>query len=444
MVRICSFIFLGICVAFQSMSQDTLKLSFQDAVKIGLENNVAIKQESNNLEVTMANRRQARAQYAPGFGAFMSGSKLNGQQFDQVTGSVYRDNTDLASINVGGRYVIFDGLNRLNSNRQTQSLLESQQFLVDRTEQDVIYNVGSQFLQVLMDKEILRINKINLEAQSTTLEQIRGFVEAGTRPLSDQLDQEATVSQIEVEVIRAENDLRIDMAIFTQTLMLEPGLEIDPIDPDWGLQSILVQNYDLDSLYGKALVYRPDYKKAIADQEAANATINMARSLHYPTLEFFGAWGSRYTSQAVDTDFGKQLFESNYVWNYGLELNIPIYQRHFAKTEKVKAKMAFENSKLVEKDLRLMIFREVQTAYLNFLASKNEYYAAEKQFNAAQEAYNIQKERYEVGVGTLVELSRSTWTLVDGAASRAQARYQLLFQKVILDYFTGLLNPEEL
>jgi len=92
----------------------------------------------------------------------------------------------------------------------------------------------------------------------------------------------------------------------------------------------------------------------------------------------------------------------------------------------------------------LMIFREVQTGYLNFSAAKKEYFAAEKQFNAAQEAYNIQKERYEVGVGTLVELTRSTWTLVDGAASRAQARYTLLFQKVILDYHTGLLNQENL
>jgi outer membrane protein len=170
----------------------------------------------------------------------------------------------------------------------------------------------------------------------------------------------------------------------------------------------------------------------------------MANSLHYPTLEFFGGIGSRYTSQAPDTDFGKQIFESNYVFNYGLELNIPIYQRNAVKAQKVRAKMAYENSKLEENDLRVMIFRQVQTSYYNFIAAKKEYFAAEKQFNAAQEAYNIQKERYELGVGTLVELTRSTWTLVDGAASRAQARYTLLFQKVILDYFTGLLDQENL
>jgi len=444
MVRIWCFIFLGICMVFQGRAQDTLKLSFHEAVKIGLDNNVILRQESNNLEVSLANRREAKALYAPGVGAYLNAQKINGLQIDQVTGDPSRDNTDVANVTVGARYVLFDGLNRLYTNKQTQSQLESQQYLVDRTEQDIIYTVGSQFLQVLMDKEILRISNINLEAQATTLEQIKGFVEAGTRSLSDQLDQEATVSQIEVEVIRAENNLRLDKAIFTQTLLLEPGIEIDVTDPEWSSESILVQNYNLDSLYGQALTNRPDYKKAITDQEAASATINMARSLQYPTLEFFGGVGSRYTSLETQTDFAKQIFESNYVFNYGLELNIPIYQRNRATAQKVRAKMAYENSKLLEKDLRLMIFREIQTAYLNFQAAKKEYFAAEKQYNAAQEAYNIQKERYEVGVGTLVELSRSTWTLVDGAASRAQARYTLLFQKVILDYYTGLLNPEEI
>jgi outer membrane protein len=67
-----------------------------------------------------------------------------------------------------------------------------------------------------------------------------------------------------------------------------------------------------------------------------------------------------------------------------------------------------------------------------------------KQFEAAEAAYNIQKERYDVGVGNLVELSRSTGTFVDAAGSRAQAQYTLLFQKVILDYFTGVLNKEDI
>jgi outer membrane protein len=106
--------------------------------------------------------------------------------------------------------------------------------------------------------------------------------------------------------------------------------------------------------------------------------------------------------------------------------------------------MELENNKLNLQDLELQIFREVQIAYLDFTAAKNEYYAAQSQFKAGQKAYDIQKERYDVGVGNLVELAQSTNTYVKAAASRAQAEYSLLFQKYILDYYTGTLSDSDL
>ena len=132
-----------------SIGQDTLKLNFQEAVKMGLDNNVTLRRENNNLEVSLANRREARALYAPGIGATIGMQKINGQQFNEVTGEAFRDNTDFANVGVGIRYAIFDGLNRLYTNKRYQSELESQQFLVNRTEQDIIYKIGSEFLQVL-------------------------------------------------------------------------------------------------------------------------------------------------------------------------------------------------------------------------------------------------------------------------------------------------------
>jgi outer membrane protein len=447
---ISAIIISGILIAGPVHAQDTLSLNFREAVKMAMKNNVALRQEKNNLETSIANRREAKALYAPGMAAYTTLQRLNGQQFDQVTGTVFRDNTENANLYVGAEYILFDGLSRLNTNKRTQALLESQQYQVTRTEQQIIYSVAQQFLQVLLDKELLRISEQNLEVQTTTLEQIQGFVEAGTRPLSDQLDQEATVSQLEVEMIRAQNNLRLDKARLKQTLLMDPADQVDPVDPDWSFESILARDYELDAMYQIAMNNRPDYKSALANQEAADALINMARSDHYPELSLFGSAGTRYSSQLKMEDnpdksipFSNQ-FEDNSVFSYGVELNIPIYSRNAVVAQKTRAKMAYENARLVEEDLRLLIFNEVQNAYLSFVASKDEYYAALKQFEAAQAAYTIQKERYDVGVGNLVELSRSTGAYVDAAGSRAQAQYTLLFQKVILDYFTGILSKEDI
>ncbi len=433
-----------------SFAQDSLTIGFREAVDLALKKNVSIRQEKNNLRARLADRRQAKALYAPGAGASATAQRLNGQQFDQVTGQVFRDNTELGNLSVGARYIIFDGLNRKYTNQRTQSLLESQQYLVNRTEQEIIYTVANQFLQILLDNELLRISEQNLEVQQTTLEQIRGFVEAGTRPLSDQLDQEATVSKIDVQVIRARNDLRFDKALLKQTLLLDPDVHIDLDEPVWSFESILVETYDLDKLYETAIRNRPDYKQALARKEAASAGINIARAGHFPTLSFFGSAGTRYSSQLKEIDNPEQTksfagqVEDNSQFTYGLELQIPIYSRHATLSEKTRARVAWENAVLAEEELRIFIFNEVQNAYLNFQAAKDEYYAALKQFEAAEASFTIQKERYEVGVGDLVELSRATGFFVDASASRAQAQYTLLFQKVIMDYFTGLLVKEEI
>jgi outer membrane protein len=238
MRRLGAILFIWLLTAGTTSAQDTLNLSFQEAVKLAMKNNVTLRQERNNLEISLANRKESKALYAPGVAGYSAFQRLNGQQFDQVTGTVFRDNTDNANLNVGAEYILFDGLGRINSNKRTQALLESQQHVVQRTEQEIIYTVGQQFLQVLLDQELLHISEKNLEVQATTLQQIEGFVEAGTRPLSDQLDQEATVSQIEVEMIRARNNLRLDKARLKQTLLLDPTEQIQPEDPEWGFESV--------------------------------------------------------------------------------------------------------------------------------------------------------------------------------------------------------------
>ena len=46
-------------LAFQVSAQDTLKLTFKEAVKIGLKNNVTLNQAKNTLEARQAARNQS-------------------------------------------------------------------------------------------------------------------------------------------------------------------------------------------------------------------------------------------------------------------------------------------------------------------------------------------------------------------------------------------------
>ena len=67
--------------------------------------------------------------------------------------------------------------------------------------------------------------------------------------------------------------------------------------------------------------------------------------------------------------------------------------------------------------------------------------AAEAQQRAAALALDASQERYRVGAATLVELTQARTSQVGAASALVTARYNLLFQQTLLDYYVGDLDP---
>ena len=184
------------------------QLSFKEAVDIALKNNVVLRQQYNVLRVNQANKTFNYARFLPT--VFINGSlsQTDGQQFDQIQGILAFTKSERFNATLGANLTLFNGFNRFNSVKQANLQLESQKSFLERTKQQLIFDVARQYLQILLDKELLRIAQDNLVVQNTTLDQIKGFVELGSRAIPDQYTQEALVLQLEVLKIRAENSLR--------------------------------------------------------------------------------------------------------------------------------------------------------------------------------------------------------------------------------------------
>jgi outer membrane protein len=58
-------------------------------------------------------------------------------------------------------------------------------------------------------------------------------------------------------------------------------------------------------------------------------------------------------------------------------------------------------------------------------------------------ALEYELERYNLGVTSFVEYANANRVLVQAQTDKAQAEYRLLFQKVVIDYATGALKPED-
>jgi len=438
-----ALIFLGLFPVFTLTAQNK-ELTFSEAVNIGLNDNAFMKNTRNNLRVYKSDRSTQISAFTPNLGVTSGISQTSGPQIDQEQGLINSTSTSFRA-SIGSNLVLFNGNNRIHSLKSSTYRLEGQELLIKRTEQDVINLVAVQFLQVLLDQELLKISEQNLITQERTLAEISGFVEAGIRPEVDRYRQDADVKSFELLVIQAKNNLSNDKAALAQVLQLDPSEEFVVVRPEWNIDQIRVMELNLDELYTTALIARADYKRSETEESAYLHDFKRGFNGYLPTLSAFGTFGSTYFNDNDDatlTDPFPTQIENRRSTSYGLSLTVPIWNRLQAKNARVFTKVAYENAANDLENLEKTIKIEVQTAYNNFNNVKAGYAVSLAQYDASKLAFETQQESYSVGLATQVELAVANASFVGAQANLAQTGYRLLFQKILLSYATGELTVE--
>ena len=436
-------ILLGVFSVFV-VSAQTRELTFSDAVTIGLAENVNLKNSRNNLYGFQAQKTTDQMAFLPNLNISAQGGRTEGQQINQVTGQGFNSTNDAFFGNVNSNLGVYQGNARIHALKESKYRLASQQALVTRSAQDVIYDVAIQFLQVLLDQELSGIAENNLAAQELILQEINGFVLAGSRPESDSYTQEADVKNFELLVIQADNRLLNDKAALAQLLQLDPSQDFDVVNPGWDIAANNPENHILDSLYNMAIQNRADLKQFKYNEMANLHVTKGALSGYLPSISVGANYSSQYSNPNIDSlnipSFNEQFTSLNPQLQYGFQLNIPIFDRLVTRSNRVNAKMRYENSINNRINLEKSIKIEVKRAYLNYLDVARGYDVSKAQLDAATLAYETQEESYKVGIATQVERSNANQSYVTAQADLAQITYRLLFQSIMLDYATGVLT----
>jgi outer membrane protein len=301
--------------------------------------------------------------------------------------------------------------------------------------------VASQYLQVLLDQELMRIAEENYKTQNTMLEQMQGFVDVGARAMTDVYNQDALTKTAQVLFIRARNTLQNDKSILAQTLQLDPSQPFDVVYPSLAEDLNKYKDVSLDSLIAVAISNRADLKQLEHQVKANSYAYKSALAPALPSVRLFGNYGSFYYSLIAD-DFSGQFKTLNPSLSYGANLSIPIFNRFQTKFQRATSKVQYQNSQLNFENLEKTVKLDVQRAQNNFVNALENYEASHAQFQAGELALQTQQESYQLGISTQVALAQANQTYVLGAASKVQAEVTLLFQKILLEYALGTLQPE--
>lgn len=439
--------FIALTISVTSLlAQTTNVLSFREAVKIGLDNNITLNQEKNRLEYTQINKNASLLQMGPSIQADASAYRVDGNSFNQNIGEVVNGKIDYVNGSISANMPVFNGMRVLNQYRQANNLNEAQLNLVNRSSQDVIRDVANQYLICLLDVQLIKIDEENLAAQKVQYDQIKAQADLGSKAESDLYNQEYQVKNAELLLVRSRNKLKNDKATLAQTILIDPSIDFDLEDIDWNVNAVTADTLTLNEMNEIAIQRRTDLKSAELTEMSTLYGYKSFKGRYYPSIYAGASYGSRYNYIYGESNrsFYDQFTQDNTQLSYGVSMTIPIYNGMLFRAQAANSRTTYKNAKLQHENAEVQVKTDVIRAYQNFKDAITNYDASAAQLRAAELAYNTEKERYELGISNIVQLALVNQTYIKAQGDFQNSVFTLMFQRLLINYSLGTLKFEDI
>lgn len=443
-------LFITILLSFPVLSQAQTSITLEDAIRIALENNYQLKQADNNLAISDNTVLNARADFLPSIGASYNGTRRVGQQFDQTTVTFENVTTQSLGGNLNSSITVFNGFNNINSLRRANTNRSIQIEENQRLRENIIFTTASRFLQVVLNEELLKISRENLDVSEQQYTRIEAQVEVGRSPNVDLLNQASIVANDELTVIQRENTLESSYAQLMRIMQDESGTEYTLFMPDIDDLDLMPLDLNLQELMQTALQNRRDLRAQELTIERNKYDESIARATLLPTINasvgISGSYNDRFRAfdpelgRSVPLSYTEQFFDRNVNSFIGFNVQIPIFDNLNRRTNLQNTQITLKNSQLELQNIRFQVNEEVRQAYNDYMSIVKELESTEKALIAADRAYETEFQRYEVGASTLIELNQANANFVQAQSNRIQTIYNFVFQEKVLDFYLGQLT----
>jgi outer membrane protein len=424
------------------MAQDIIKkgeaLNLDRCIEIALKKQPSIAAAVGNVNVNASLVGQAKSNYYPQLdwsSSYNRVSPVSNRNFVSSTGTTGSSGGVVSSGGTSGSFDEYStgfGLSQLiydfgktPSQVKIQNLnLDSSRSDLRNTTDQIILTVKQAYYGVVQAKYNVVVAEDTVKQTSQHLEQAKGFYEVGTRAKFDVIKAEVDLSNAQLNLIRSQNALKISIVNLNNAMGI-------PDAPEYTIdENMPFARYEitLEDALTKAYRNRPDLKSIVSRRQAAERSIELARTGYYPVL----------TGNASYSWSGEKLSSLDHGWDVGAALTFPLFNGFQTKYQVEEAKANLEILKANEESLKQTIFQEVHEAYLTLRAAEEAIPTAKLGVAQSQENLDIANGRYKAGVGNPIEVTDAEVGLANSRTFYIQALYADKVAQAALEKAMGL------
>ncbi len=414
------------------------KWTLRECVEHALENNITIKQSELNYEATAIDKLDALGNFLPSISASGSLSSNTGANINPVTNAFESSTFTSFTTGVNVGLTLFDGLRNFRQLQKAKFNKLLSQYNLGKSKDDIALFVANSYLQVLLNKEALKVIEKQHDITLEQLKRTKDLVDAGVLPQGDLLEIEATSADELTRIVQAQNAVQIARIGLAQTLLIKDYESFDTAEQEYLIPDAEILEKPIDQVITKARESR--YEVQIAEQSKliAEKDKQLARGAYYPTLSAFFGYNTRWAdNDFFDRGFVEQLYEND-GFSYGLQLNLPILNGFSTRTSVKRSKINVKRSEFQLEQAELDLDSNVYQAYLDAKGSAEAYEASLVAVKAQERAYEYAKDRYDVGLTNAFDFSQSKFRLENAQSQEVQNKFDYIFKLKVLELYFGI------
>ena len=312
---------------------------------------------------------------------------------------------------------IFNGGKTVSALRSARSTLKAAEADLKSTEQNTLLAAAEVYLNVLRDKQVLDLNRFQVDVLRKQLEATKSRFELGDVTKTDVSQAEARLAAAKAAAVAAEAQLIASRASFEEVVGTSPD------NLKWPTLETNIPT-ELDSIMSQVMAQHPLIAKAVATLAAQKYKVTEARGGYLPTVT---AEASLTRSEGSYSVFGAGNSDQSQLM---LNVSLPLF-RGGSTVNQVNSELASKvQAERNYYTVRRQVRRELVDAFHNYRTAQAELSSRREAIQASKLALEGVKKEAEVGTRTVLDVLDAEQEHMQAQVDEVSARHA-----AVLDVF---------
>lgn len=401
--------------------QNATELTVEESVKMGLEHNYQLRVAEAEAEEAEAAYRQTQSGRLPSVTGQASYMRLS-DNIPEVSFRPPGSDTTFTILpielnqfhsEVSVEQLLFAG-GRLNKQIDAaENQAESARLMQDQEKANVAFEIREAYWNLYHAIATNEATKTALAQVDEHLKNVRNRLDAGTALRTDLLSAQTRRSEVLLDQVDSQNQVRVARLELNRLIGLSPLEETQPVPPE---QSAAVA-YGIDELTEQALELRPELGALSRQVNAQEAEIDAKQGEWFPEISLVG----RYVYARPNQYFFAQQDEFRGTWEAGVRLQWNIWSggQRSAETSRIRARLNSSEAQLAR--MKEQVTVEVTRRYLELERAAEAIDVAAQSVESAEETFKSAQVQFGEGTALSEQVLDAEQAFRNAQASYARA-----------------------